>query len=352
MIRDLTQLLPEESVAGYLIRRATAHGDDLGALWSGLVGPFPYFGRTMLGLRIVPKITNRSAAALQCFASGLGVGIGRSHTIGPLFAPLTGQDVVAAMGRVFEKRRHAPSFYKTTALRPLRHCPTYARLQYCYECFTEQVHQFGTAYLRREWTIPYVRHCPHHGVPLRGLACSKCGEGETPGQIEYLFRQTCRSCSADRWEDDGERSKESSLIVDKWFVDMLRKPIPYLNQKSRDACVELTTERLELRPTYLDKDHVCSSHCEEVSCSERCYWLADHSGRLTPQSARHHMRLERSRHGTGPFLLFWLPIIHSFVRFSRFSAVLGFRPSNNFDDTDDQGHHPIEWHLDRASIRS
>lgn len=320
---DLAQLLPDESASGFLLRRAIASGSDLGALRSGLIRLFPDFRRSMVGLRVVPRITTKNAVSLQRFKFGLGDDIGRLHTVAPLFEPLMGPDVSLAMGRLYEERRCEPAYYMTASLWPVQSRPTYSRLQYCPACFRAQVREFGTAYLRREWNIPYLRHCPQHKIALCGIGCPECQEGDVLWRIGHLFQQVCPTCSSDQWRGNETRSEPFPLAVSQWFSDMLRQPVPHLTQEGIDSCIEITVERLGNESVYMCKDHRCTDLCEEVACVERCHWMASQSGRLLPDTVRHLMEIRISRQGTSPFLLFWLPIICAFGELSRFTAALG-----------------------------
>lgn len=316
------QLLPQESVIGYLFRRNICEGRRIEPLVSAFAGRYPELLKPLIGWRVVPKITSANSKHVQRFSMGCGESLGFHHTIAPIYQPLIGPDIIPAMGRLFEKPGRVASYYRSKATRTIRTRPTYARIQYCRQCFQEQIAEFGTPYIRRDWTIPFVRNCAKHEVPLSRFRCDDCGGKEKPSDLNRMLEQYCRHCASNLWRPDDSPAPEESMRVDRWLSDMLRRPLPYLNRRSREICICMAKERLERTPVYLDARHKCTNECDERSCIERLNWFLDKTHRLDPRSAAHTMRMEHGSRGSSPFLLFWIPIIHAYGKLSNFEACL------------------------------
>ena len=315
-------LFPHESLAGYFVRRRLIEGRDLRPVLSAFVDRIPALARTFLGWRVVPRSTAGTETVLRRFSSSRARDLACHHTIAPMYQPTLGPDVVRTMGSIFELPGAPASPRRSSVLNAIRNRPTCGRVQFCPSCFKLQVRQFGMAYYRREWSIPYVRNCTIHAEPLLRVGCPHCGGNDKGADLSRNFEQYCQRCSADLWESGGHLPSEAYLRTDTWFGNLLRDPLPFLAPQDREYCFQAAADRLNGRRLDVQSGHRCTNECDRFACTERLGWMLDRRGRVNGQSLIHHLSWNTSYMEVPVFLLFWLPIIHAFGTVAEFRSFL------------------------------
>jgi hypothetical protein len=235
-----------------------------------------------------------------------------NHSIAAIYKPTTHPNVISAMGRLFERNTPIDDEHHSSGLELIANRPSYARIRFCPSCFHEQISEFGIAYFRRAWTIPYIMNCVKHRELLLGVSCPSCGGNDGVDDLSRNFEQYCQRCSTDLWSASTESPSTTSLLVDAWFEDLLKNPLPFLSTRAVDSCFREAADRLDGRKLAVETEHRCTRECDPFACTQRVRWMLDRHGKVRGNSLTFHMRHGKSYLDVPPFLLFWLPVIHAF----------------------------------------
>lgn len=304
--------LPEESVSGYLLRRCMIEGEDPKQLRSAVVGRFPTLTAEFFGWRVVPRLTNRNWRSVKRFSESQAQRLAADHSIAAIYRPTTHRNIVFAMGRLFERRALKESEFESSGLKCIKYRPSYARVRFCPSCFHEQISEFGAAYFRRAWTVPYISNCLIHGERLLGVGCPCCGGNDGVADLSRNLVQYCPQCGTDLWSSSAAHPSTTSLLTDAWFEVLLKDPLPSLSSRTLDRCFQEAANRLNGKFLTETADHRCSRECDPFACTQRVRWMLDERGKVCGSSLTFYVNQGTNYLGIPPFLLFWLPIIHAF----------------------------------------
>ena len=234
------------------------------------------------------------------------------HSIAAIYKPTTHPNVISAMGRLFERTAPIDNEHHSSGLEFIENRPSYARIRFCPSCFHEQISEYGVAYFRRAWTIPYVTNCVKHSELLLGISCPNCGGNDGVADLSRNFEQFCQRCSTDLWSTSVDSPSTISLLVDAWFEDLLKEPLPFLSTRTVDSCFREAANRLDGKELAVETEHRCTRECDPFACTQRVRWMLDRHGTVCGNSLAFHVRRGKSYLDVPPYLLFWLPVIHAF----------------------------------------
>lgn len=304
--------LPEESVSGYLLRRGLLEGEDLKCLRSALVGRFPALTSAFFGWRVVPRLTRSNWKSIRRFSESQAHDLATNHSIAAIYLPTTHPNVVSAMARLFEQGTPKGKEHLSNGLEYIKNRPSYARIRFCPSCFHEQISEYGAAYFRRAWTVPYITNCLKHRELLIGIGCPNCGSNDGVADLSRNFEQFCPQCDTDLWATSADWPSTVSLLTDAWFEDLLKNPLPFLSTRTIDSCFREAVNRLDGKRLTVETEHRCTRECDPFACTQRVRWMLDRHGKVRGNSLTFHVRHGKSYLDVPPFLLFWLPVIHAF----------------------------------------
>ncbi len=210
----------------------------------------------------------------------------------------------------------------SAGLEQIRKHPAHVRIRFCPACFRDQIAEFGVAYYRRSWAVPYIKNCVQHRTPLQGVGCPHCGGNDGIGDLRRNLEQFCRNCDADLWVAPKTRPTAFSLLADTWFEDLLTNPLPYLTHRITRRVLGTVAEILDGRCFPGEMDHRCDRECDPFSCTERVNWMLNMVGEVDSRFLLTRAGRDTNYVGVPPFLLFWLPTIVAFRMVERLRPFL------------------------------
>ena len=333
---DSLSLMPEEYVSGYLLRRAWAEGADQRRIRSALFGRTPALTSKYVGWRIVPNLDRENCVDVSIFSEAEALTIARSHSTAGVYLPTTHPDLLTSMAKLFERGSRTNSRNLPVGLEQVRKHPAHVRIRFCPACFRDQIAEYGVAYYRRSWAVPYIKNCLRHRIPLQGVGCPHCGGNDGIGDLRRNFEQLCRNCGADLWIVPKTRPTAFSLLADTWFEDLLTNPLPFLTHRDTRRLLGKVAEALDGCCFSDEMDHRCVRGCDPFSCTERVNWMLDIDGKIDGRFLIGRADRDTNYSGVPPFLLFWIPVIYVFGTLANlrqfFSEDGRARDGNDSDD--------------------
>jgi hypothetical protein len=170
------------------------------------------------------------------------------HTLFPIisfFSKLDAKVKILKHVMNIAKRNHAFKAYHLT----LR----WRKLQFCPECFREQLLEYGFCWMLINWELPLTECCTKHKIKLQTYNCN-CDFKSLNFSvlIANLLSGTCKKCRYNCWPTNQNKATRKQLKISKWMEDFFKLEPLYLSQAIHKSLLEyIKAQSLKQRKTLL-----------------------------------------------------------------------------------------------------
>jgi len=117
-------------------------------------------------------------------------------------------------------------------------------IRVCYDCFNDQIRNYGFSWFKREWAIHGLETCGIHNKKLSWYSCPNCFSGPDPGlSYEKIPIVKCLSCGHDN-TNRGSEAAELSKYED-FIVAALTRKYPYFSANLKSFLLNEAIARSE-----------------------------------------------------------------------------------------------------------
>ena len=214
---DLNQLMPGESLVGYLVRKAFINSHKSTENYAVkkankvMLKPFPFIDDQEL-------LVQYSMSHILTTATPYSVI--RLYESTPV--------ILQAINRIKGK--------PVGGKNDVRLCS----LTFCGLCMEKQVYEFGFAWLKNEWLLPGYQVCHVHELDLLQHNCG-CDAYSLPLKqvMSNVLKGFCDKCSENIWVQHNDSELVASSSFERWLCDLATSNSYSLSTIARDALTEV-----------------------------------------------------------------------------------------------------------------